>query len=67
MNGSTEARASLTVLITSPMLESKMPKNPNVPVETEITAERKDEAEAEIGVLCITPRKGIFHIKTVES
>jgi len=46
--GSIEARVSLNVLITSPTLESKMPKTPNVPIEKEITAERREEAEAEI-------------------
>jgi hypothetical protein len=48
MVGSIEARVSLTVLTTSPTLESKMPKTPNGPIEVEITAERRDEAEAEI-------------------
>jgi len=48
MIGSIEARVSLTVLTTSPTLERKMPKTPNVPIEVEITAERRDEAEAEI-------------------
>jgi hypothetical protein len=36
------------LLITSLTPEIKMPKAPNVPIETEITAERRDEAEAEI-------------------
>jgi hypothetical protein len=48
MFGSIEARVSLTVLTTSPTLESKMPKTPNILIEAEITPERRDEAEAEI-------------------
>jgi Protein of unknown function DUF262 len=48
MSSSIEALASFTTLITSPTLESKMPKAPNVPIEAEITAERREEAEAEI-------------------
>jgi hypothetical protein len=46
--GSMENQVSLTMLTTSSIQESKMPKTPNIPIEVEITTERKDEAEAEI-------------------
>ena len=48
MDGSSEERASFTMVIISPTLESKMPKAPNPPIETDITDEKRDEAEAEI-------------------